>query len=147
VTDLVRDDALEAELRAIAKLLARIEAPAPPTALVARTLRVASAELGRPPALAPGVAAACEELPLGFRRELARLVAATLPALALVLGWDVFLLRQGAPWLAGWLPARLAFVLVAAHVAAGLGFLALAYASLPLFAYRRTLLRVRSANP
>jgi hypothetical protein len=145
VSDLVRDDQLEAELRALAPLLARVEAPAPPAALVERTLRLASAELRRPPALAPGVAAARAELPLGFRRELARLVAATLPALALVLVWDAFLLRAGAPWLAGWLPAKLAFALVAAHVGAGLGFLALTYASLPLFAYRRSL-RLGSPN-
>jgi hypothetical protein len=144
VTDLVRDDELEAELRALAPLLERIEAPAPPPALVERTLRLASAELRRPPALAPGVAAAREELPLGFRRELARLVAATLPALALLLAWDAFLLREGQAWLSAWLPAKLAFALVAAHVLAGLGFLALTYASLPLFAYRRTLLRLRS---
>lgn len=144
MTDLVHDDRLEAELRAIAALLERIEAPAPPPALVERTLRLASAELRRPPALAPGVAAAREELPLGFRRELARLVAATLPALALLFAWDAFLLREGPAWLSVWLPAKLAFALVAAHVLAGLGFLALAYASLPLFAYRRTLLRLRS---
>jgi hypothetical protein len=144
VTDLVREDPLEAELRALAPLLERIEAPAPPPALVARTLRLASAELRRPPALAPGVAAARAELPVGFRRELARLVAATLPVLALLLAWDAFLLREGTTWLAGWLPAELAFLLVATQVAAGLGWIALTYASLPLFAYRRTLLRLRS---
>jgi hypothetical protein len=144
VTDLVRDDELEAELRALAPLLDRIAAPAPPPALVERTLRLASAELRRPPALAPGVAAARAELPVGFRRELVRLVAATLPALALLLAWDAFLLREASAWLSAWLPAQLAFALVAANVLAGLGFLALTYASLPLFAYRRTLLRLRS---
>jgi hypothetical protein len=146
VTDLIRDDRLEAELRALAPSLDRIAAPAPPPALVERTLRLASAELRRPPALAPGVATARGELPLGFRRELARLVAVTLPVLALLLAWDAFLVREGAAWLAGWLPAKLAFALVAAHVLAGLGCLALTYASLPLFAYRRTLLRLRSSN-
>jgi hypothetical protein len=146
VTDLVRDDQLAAELRAVAPLLDRIEAPAPPPALVERALRLASAELRRPPALAPGVAAVRVQLPAGFRRELARLVAATLPVLALLVAWDGFLLFEGPAWLSAWLPARLAFALVAAHVAAGLGFLALTYASLPLFAYRRTLLRPRSPD-
>ena len=145
MTDLVSDAELEAELRALAPRLDRVAAPAPPAALVARTLRLASAELRRPPALAPGVPAARAELPVGFRRELARLVAATLPALALLLAWDVFLLREGSAWLAGWLPAALAFSLVAAHVAAGLVWIALTYASLPLFAYRRTL-RLGSSN-
>ena len=85
-------------------------------------------------------------LPVGFRRELARLVVATLPALALLLAWDAFLLLQGRAWLSAWLPAGLAVALVAAHVAAGLGLLALTYGSLPLFAYRRTLLRLRSSD-
>jgi hypothetical protein len=146
VTDLVRDDPLEAELDALATLLERIEAPSPPPGLVEQTLRLASAELRRPPALAPGVAAAREELPAGFRRELVRLVTATLPALALLFAWDAFLLREGSAWLSAWLPVQLAFALVAANVLAGLGFLALTYASLPLFAYRRTRLRLQELN-
>jgi hypothetical protein len=113
---------------------------------VGRALRLASAELRRPPALAPGVAAARKVLPVGFRRELARLIVATLPALALLLAWDAFLLLQGRAWLSAWLPGGLAVALVAAHVAAGLGLLALTYGSLPLFAYRRTLLRLRSSD-
>jgi len=146
VTDLISDAQLEAELRELAPRLDRVEAPAPPPRLVERTLRLASAELQRAPALAPGVAAPEARLPAGFRRELARLVAATLPLLALVLAWDWFLLREGAAWLAAWLPAGLAFALVTAYVAGSLGWLALTYASLPLFAYRRTRLRLGSSN-
>ena len=146
MTELVRDDRLEAELGALAPLLDRLEPPAPPPALVERTLRLASAELRRAPAIAPGVAASRKDLPVGFRRELVRLVAATLPALALVLAWDAFLLREGSAWLSAWLPARLAFALVAAHVVGGLGWIGLTYASLPLVAHRRTLLRPRSSN-
>jgi hypothetical protein len=147
MTDLGSEDRLEAELRALAPLLDRLAAPPAPPALVERTLRLASAELRRPPAIAPGVASAREQLPVGFRRELARLVAVTLPALALVLAWDAFLLQQGPAWLSAWLPAKLAFALVAAHVLAALGWIGLTYASLPLVAYRRALLRLRSSNP
>jgi hypothetical protein len=146
VAERERGDPLEAELRALAPGLDRLEAPAPPAALVERTLLLASAELRRAPAIAPGVAAAQERLPVGFRRELVRLVAATLPLLALILACDLFLLREGPAWLAAWLPARLAFALVAAYVVGSFGWLALTYASLPLFAYRRTLLRPRSSN-
>ena len=146
MTDLGSDARLEAELRALAPLLDRLAAPPAPPALVERTLRLASAELRRPPAIAPGVGAAHVQLPSGFRRELARLVALTLPALALALAWDAFLLREGSAWLAAWLPAKLALALVAAHVVGGLGWIGLTYASLPLVAHRRTLLRLRSSN-
>ena len=87
-----RDAALEEELRALAPLLDRAAAPTPPPGLVEQTLARASAELARSPAIAPGVAASASTLPVGFRRELLRLVAVTLPVLAVVLAWDVFLL-------------------------------------------------------
>ena len=138
----LEDARLEADLRAIGKLLDRLGAPSAPPLLVARTLRLASAELRRPPALAPGVAAAHTALPVGFRRELARLVAPTLPALLLVLGWAALLLHEGPAWLGAWLPSRLAFALVAAPVAGGLAWLGLTYASLPLVAHRRARLRL-----
>jgi hypothetical protein len=146
MTDLVTDAELEAELRALAPLLARIATPEPTPALVERTRRLAVAQLGFRPALAPGVASAHEGLPRGFRRELLRLVVATLPGLALLLAWDAFLLREGAAWLAAFLPAGVALALVAAHVVGGLGWIGLTYASLPLVAHRRTLLRPRSSD-
>lgn len=137
---------LDDDLRAIAAWLDRIEAPAPPAHLVERTLRLASARLAHPPALVPGVAAPHGPLPVGFRRELARLVLATLPALALVLAWAALLLHEGPTWLATWLPARLAFAVVATHVTGGLGWLGLTYASLPLVAHRRARLRLGGSN-
>jgi len=137
---------LEDDLRALAPRLDRLEAPAPPALLVERTLRLASAELRRPPALVPGVAAPHGPLPVGFRRELARLIVATLPALALVLAWGALLLHEGPAWLAAWLPAKLAFALVAAHVTGGLGCLGITYASLPLVAHRRARLRLGGSN-
>ena len=83
MTDLVSDARLDAELRALGALLDGVAAPEPPLALVERTRRLAVAQLGLRPAIAPGVASVRDELPRGFRRELARLVLATLPALAL----------------------------------------------------------------
>jgi hypothetical protein len=145
MTDLVTDAELEAELRALAPLLARIATPEATPALVERTRRLAVAQLGFRPALAPGVASAREDLPRGFRRELLRLVVATLPALAILLAWDAFLLSEGAAWLEGFLPAGVALGLVAAHVVGGLGWIGLTYASLPLVAHRRTL-RLRSSD-
>jgi hypothetical protein len=135
------------ELRALAPWLDRIEAPAPAPELVERTLRLAAAELSRAPALTPGVAAAAERLPAGFRRELARLLAAALPALALALAWTALVGAEGTAWLGAWLPAWLAAALVAAHVVGALGWLGLASASLPLVAHRRATLRLRGAHP
>jgi len=134
-----RDEALEAELRALAAFLDPVEAPQAPPALVAQTLRRASAELGRAPAIAPGVAAVDRALPVGFRRELLRLVAVTLPVLAVVLAWDVFVFTAGPAWLSAWLPPGVAAAVVGTYVLGSLGWIGLTYASLPLVAHRRAL--------
>jgi hypothetical protein len=142
----VDDAALAAELEALAAALGSAEAPAPSEALVERTLRLAAAELERSPSLLPGVASAQPGLPLGFRRELARLLAAALPALALAVAWAALLLRVAPPWLAAWLPGDVALAVVGAQLAAGLCALGLASAGLPLIAHHRALLRMRGAE-
>ena len=142
-----RDDAwLATELAALAPVLDRTPAPEPPAALVERTLALAAAELARRPALLPGVASARGQLPAGFRRELARLLVASLPALALGVAWALLLLRLGPPWLAHWLPASLALALVGAQLVAVLSALGLVTASLPLFAHHRALFRMRGVE-
>ncbi len=140
------DAALAAELAALAPLLDQAKAPAPPAALVERTLRLAAAELARAPSLLPGVAASHAALPAGFRRELALLLATALPALALGLGWATVVLRLGPAWLGAWLPADLALALIVAQGIAALSALGLVTASLPLVAHRRALLRLRGAS-
>jgi hypothetical protein len=145
VSELRSDDAGAAELEAFARLDGA-HAPGPSAALVERTLRVATAELARAPSLVPGVAAVRRQLPLGFCRELARLLAAALPALALAVAWAALLLRVAPGWLAAWLPSDFALALVGAQLAAGLCALGLASASLPLIAHRRALLRMRGAE-
>jgi len=138
---------LAVDLAVLAPVLDGAPAPAPSPALVARTLRLALDELAKPPALLPGVAAAAgAQLPVGFRRELARLLAAALPALALGLAWAALVLRHGPAWLSGWLPADLAFALIGAPLLIGLSALGLTTASLPLLAHRRALLRMRGAS-
>ena len=139
------DAALSAELAALAPLLDRISAPAPPPALVEQALRLAALELGRAPSLLPGVAAVRAQLPAGFGPELARLLATALPALALGLGWAALVLRLGPGWLGAWLPADLALALVVAQGIAALSALGLVTASLPLVAHRRALLRTGGA--
>ena len=141
-----RDEAaLALDLAVLAPLL-DAPAPAPPAALVERTLRLALAELARPPALLPGVPVVRAQLPVGFRRELARLLAVALPVLALGLAWAALVFRLGASWLEAWLPAELAVVLVGAQLLAGLSALGLTTASLPLLAHHRALLRMRGAS-
>lgn len=141
------DDAwLAGELAALAPVLDRALAPAPNPALLDRTLRMASAELARKPALLPGVASMRRQLPVGFRRELARLLLTSLPALMLGIGWAALLLRLGPDWLGLWLPAGVALALVGAQLFAGLSALGLVTASLPLVAHRRALLRMRGVE-
>jgi hypothetical protein len=94
----------------------------------------------------PGVASAARRLPVGFRRELARLFAATLPALALCAAWAAVLLAHGPAWLGAWLPAGVALAFVGAQLVAGLSALGLVTASLPLVAHRRALLRMRGVE-
>jgi hypothetical protein len=135
--------------RSLAAELARLDAapaPAPSAALVERTVRLATAELARAPSLVPGVAAVRRQLPLGFRRELARLLAPALPALGLAVAWAALLLRVAPGWLAAWLPSDFALALVGVPLAAGLCALGLASASLPLIAHHRALLRMRGAE-
>jgi hypothetical protein len=134
-----RDERIEAELQALAPLLDRAQVPAPPSALVQHTLPLARAELPRSPAIAPGVSASLRTLPLGFRRELLRLVLVTLPVLGIVLAWDAFLLQAAPGWLSAWLPPGIAAAIVGTYVLGSLGWLGLTYASLPLVAHRLTL--------
>jgi hypothetical protein len=147
VTEPRPDDAwLATELALLAPALDRAVAPAPPAALLERTRQMASAELARNPALLPGVASMRRQLPVGFRRELARLLAASLPVLALGIAWAALLLRLGPDWLGLWLPASLALALVGAQLFAGLSALGFVTASLPLVAHRRALLRMRGVE-
>jgi hypothetical protein len=136
---------LAVDLAVLAPVLDAARSPAPSPALVARTLRLALDELAKPPALLPGVAAARAQLPVGFRRELARMLAAALPALVLALAWAGLVLRHGPAWLGSWLPADVALALIGAPLLIGLSALGLTTASLPLLAHRRALLRMRGA--
>jgi hypothetical protein len=140
------DSALGIDLAVLAPLLEAAPAPAPAPALVERTLRLALAELARPPSLVPGVASAQARLPVGFRRELARLLALALPALVLALAWAALVIRLGPAWLGAWLPAGLALALIASQLLVGLSMLGLTTASLPLLAHRRALLRMRGTS-
>ncbi len=140
------DEELARELAALAPRLDGFRVDAAPAALVASTLRRARAELSRRPALAAGGAPPPRSLPVGFYRELGRLVAASLPPYALVLATTAFVLGTGASWLSGWLPAPLVSAVTAAYALGTLGWLALAYGSLPLAAHRRALLQLREVS-
>lgn len=130
-------DELEAALGDLAPiLLARDSVPEPSDALVSATLERASALL-RSPVPIPRHA----EIPVGFKRELAKLFATVSAPLVLVLGWNAFVLLRLPGWLAAWLPAwmpdSLAWALPAAYVLGAAGWLALVFGSLPLIAHRR----------
>lgn len=108
----------------------------PSAELIAQTLTRARAEL-RPSVLPPAHAA----IPTGFKRELAKLMLAIAPPLAVVVAWNAFVMFQLPEWLAGWLPAWLpeflAWGLPALYVLAAAALLALVFGTLPFFAHRR----------
>ncbi|MCP5058524.1 MAG: hypothetical protein GY937_17620 [bacterium] len=131
---------LEAALGDLAPILARDTLPEPSDALVAATLERASALL-RTPVQAPSHT----EIQVGFKRELAKLLAAAAVPLALVLAWNAFVLLRLPEFLGTWLPESLAWALPAAYVLSAAGWLALVFGSLPVVAHRRAWLRHQEA--
>jgi hypothetical protein len=137
-----RDEEIARGLRELGPALDAwtVEEPAPE--LTASTLLRARGELSRPPSLAAADAGAPRHLPVGFKRELLRLVTATLPALVLVLAWNLLVLTRAPDVLGALLGEPLALALVGAYVVGATGWLALTYGTLPMLAHRRARLRL-----
>jgi hypothetical protein len=138
------EDALLRELAELAPHLDRVPVTEPSPQLVARSLRLARAQFQRAPAILQ-TAPAGPNLPVGFRRELVRLVALCAPFVAVLLLVAGSLLRWLPGWLGTFLPEAMAHTLVMAYLLGGLGWLALTVGSLPLLAHRRALLLTREA--
>jgi hypothetical protein len=132
-----RDDEITQELRTLAGALDSFRAPAPSSALLERTLTLAKRELR--------ASVAARTLPVGFRRELARLLATAGPALAIAGVGTLGLLRALPARLEAFLPEPLAWAAVLAYVATASLWLAACAGSLPLLAHRRALLRAEEA--
>jgi hypothetical protein len=133
----LRDDDLKRELTALSRELDGFRVGAPPRALLERTLARATQELR--------AQLAARRVPVGFRRELLKIAIAAAPPLALVLGWNAYLLPRLAGVLDQWLPAQLANGLAFAYTGGALLWLALAAGSLPIAAHQRARLRAREA--
>ncbi len=123
------DDDIRAALRALAPRLDRFRVAAPSTELVRQTLARARQEL------------AAQRLPVGFRRELAKLLLVALPAFAVVFAWNAFFLPRLPGFLEVLLPTPLALGLAFAYAAGAAAWLAFAAGSLPFFAHQRARLR------
>ena len=136
-----RDEEIRAGLRRLAQALDAVEAPRPPAELVDRTLRAARVELAR--ALPEPARAA---MPVGFKRELARLLGLSAAPGALALLWNALVVVLAPSILTSWLPAPVASALVGLYAFAALGWLALVYGSLPFVAHRRALMRHQEAR-
>jgi hypothetical protein len=132
-----RDDELERELNALARELDGFRVGPPPRALLEQTLARAKQELR--------ARVAERRLPLGFRRELARIAALAAPPLALVLAWNAYLLPRLPGVLDHWLPTPLANGLAFAYAGGALVCLALAAGFLPIAAHHGARLRAREA--
>jgi hypothetical protein len=123
------DDEIRQALRALAPQLDRFRVSAPSAELVRQTFARARQEL------------AAQRLPVGFRRELAKLLLAALPAFGLVLAWNAFFLPRLPGFLEALLPTPLAVGLAFAYAAAAAAWLAFAAGCLPFFAHQRARLR------
>jgi hypothetical protein len=133
----LRDDDLQRELTALSRELDSFRVGPPPRALVEATLRHATRELR--------AQLASRRLPVGFRRELAKLAIVAAPPLVMVLAWNAFLLPRLARVLSEWLPAPLAASLAFAYAAGALAWLGLTAGLLPIAAHQRARLRAREA--
>lgn len=133
----VRDDEITSELRALASELDSFRAPAPPRQLLASTLALAKRELR--------ASVAARTLPAGYRRELARLLAAAGPALAIAGIGTLGLVKALPAQLEAFLPEPLAWAAALAYVSTVSLWLAVCAGSLPLLAHRRATLRARGA--
>ena len=138
-----RNDEIREGLRALRPELDRWVAPAPPAALVERTLLRAREELRERDLSAATPPPELGVVPVGFKRELVRLMVATIPALLLIFGWNALVLTSVPAVLETWLPSGVAFALAAAYVVGALGWTALVYGSLPLVAHRRAAHRLQ----
>ena len=133
----LRDDDLQRELTALSRALDQFRAGAPPRALVDATLARAKRELREQ--------VAARRLPVGFRRELARIAIAALPPFAIVLAWNAYLLPRLAGVLDQWLPAPIANGIAFSYVGGALVWLGIAAGFLPIAALQRARLRAREA--
>jgi hypothetical protein len=125
------------ELRTLRRALDAAAEPEPRPALLAAAWRGAVAELERARAAPAPAKAPIQGVPLGFHRELGRLLGGALAPLPLVLLWNVALLALGQRLLAGWVPAPVLSMLAVGYVLAAAGWIALLYGSIPLVAHRR----------
>jgi hypothetical protein len=132
-----RDDDLERELTSLSRALDEFRAGAPPRALIEATLARATRELREQ--------VAARRLPVGFRRELAKIAIAAAPPLAMVLAWNAFFLPRLAGYLDRLLPTPLANGIAFAYAAGALVWLTFAAGFLPFAALQRARLRAREA--
>ena len=133
----LRDDDLQRELSALSRALDEFRVGAPPRALLDRTLARAKRELREQ--------IAARTVPVGFRRELAKIAAAAAPPLAMVLAWNAFFLPRLAGYLDQLLPTPIANGLAFGYAGGALVWLALAAGFLPIAAHQRARLRAREA--
>lgn len=131
---------VRSELEALARAFAAVPTPDLDRERAARALAVASAELAQPAEL---TALRTSGLPVGYRRELARLVALAALPMPLALAWYALLFRVGGSLLGEILPAAVVAALGAALTAGAASWFLAIYGSLPFVAQRRALRRPR----
>jgi hypothetical protein len=135
---------IDRELARLAPTLDSLEVSAPSEALVDRTLQMASAELRLETQTALQQRGHAF-IPVGFKRELARLLGASALSLPLFLLWNLGILSLGREILITWLPVSFTWGLAGAYVFGAIGWLALVLGTLPVLAHRRALLRHNEA--
>ena len=137
---------IDEKLARLAPLLDSLEAPEPSEELVSRTLRLASAQLrAETQSALQRPKRTHSVVPVGFKRELARLLGASAVSLPLVLLWNAAILSVGREILESWLPASFTCGLAGVYVFGAIGWLALVLGTLPILAHRQALLRHQEA--
>ena len=139
-----RDEEIRRALEELGPGLDRFTVSDAPDELVARTMRRARGQLLAPARLHPAQAreAGAQEreagaLPRGFKRELGRLLAVTVPFAALTALWMSFLWTRLPEWLGIVLPEGLAVAATGAWAIGAVTMLSLTYGSLPFLAHQR----------
>jgi hypothetical protein len=137
---------IDEELARLASLLDSLDTPEPSEELVGRTLRLASAQLrAETQSALQRPKRALAVVPVGFKRELARLLGVSAVSLPIVLLWNAVILSLGRQILEAWLPASFTCGLAGFYVFGAIGWLALVLGTLPILAHHQALLRHQEA--
>ena len=132
-----RDEEIRQALEELGPELDRFTVSDAPDELVTRTMRRARGQLLAPARLHPEQARESAALPRGFKRELGRLLAITVPFAVMTALWMSFVWTRLPEWLGIVLPEGIAAAATGAWALGAMTMISLTYGSLPFLAHQR----------